>query len=159
VDQTSAGHFDISDQLGARLILLGRMCEDGNGYAAWVAYRLCRLAGRALPEWLMSYFDRAARFLLDEYERDPTASRQVELGLGLGKPRTARGEADGNLSPRLQMQRVASAVLPGLVDDFAKEHGVTIQAAIKQLAPVLGYAGEHQWTRLRDAYKRSAVSA
>ena len=155
MDQTSSGHFDISDPLGARLMLLGRMCEDGNGYAAWVAYRLCRLSARAVPSWLTTYFDRAATFLLDEYERDQTASRQVELGLGLGKPREARADADGNFSTRLQMQQIGRALLPGIVDDFSKEEGVPIQTAIKRLAPVLGFAGEHQWTRLRDAYKRA----
>ena len=153
MDQTSSGRFDISDPLGARLMLLGKLCGDGNGYAAWVAYRLCRLSERDEPSWLTNYFDQAAAFLLDEYERDQTASRQVEFALGLGKPREARAEADGNLSPRLQMQRIARALLPGIVDDFAREHGIATQTAFKRLAPVLGYAGEDQWTRLRDAYK------
>ena len=152
---TSSGHFDISDPLGVRLILLGQLCKDGNGYAAWVAYRLCQQYARDVPSWLTNYFDRAATFLLDEYERDQTASRQIEIGLGLGKPREARDEADGNPSTRLQTQRIGRAMLPGIVDDFAKEHGIATQTAIKRLAPVLGYAGEDQWTRLRDAYKRA----
>lgn len=150
VDQPT---FDIADRLGTRLMLLGRMCGEGNGYAAWLAYRLCRAEGRAFPDWLTAYLDEAATFLLDEYHRDEKRDRRIEFALGLNAPQEHRAEAMRAKSTWQSMQIAVEALLPSVVDDYAKQHGLPTQTAIKRLAPSFGYSAE-QWTRLRDAYKR-----
>ena len=107
MDQDTAGRFDISDPLGARLILLGRMCEEGNGYAAWLAYRLCRAEERAQPTWLTAYLDRAAAFVLDEYHRGDPKERKIEFALGLNAIKKQRDDGLRPKSP-LELMRIAA---------------------------------------------------
>lgn len=159
MDHKSSGHFNISDPLGVQLHLLSSMCAEGsgdmcpkrNGYAAWLAYRLCREEGRPLPDWLTAYLDEAADFILGQYT-GPAAA--LVIGLSLSRPESQRLEAVGPVRPSeklAQWQAVAKAMLPRFVDDYASERGVAVQTAIKELAPSLGFAGD-QWTKLRDAY-------
>lgn len=154
LDQHSSNRFDIADRFGARLMMLGQMCSEGNGYAAWLAYRLCRSAGCALPDWLTAYLDGAAAFLLDEYNRGEKRDRQIEVKLGLNAPQEHRIDLLRATSPREWMQVAVEALLPGIVDDHMAQHSLPAQTAIKQLARTFGYPGE-QWTRFRDAYKRA----
>ena len=157
MDQESSGHLDIADSVGARLFVLGYLYREGNGYAAWAAYRLCHESGREWPEWLVAYFDDAARFLLDEYVRSEKRDRQIEKALCLGSPKTARLAlgATTDAAELAQWQNFTKSMLPGLIDDYAKANGVPTQTAIKYLAPTLGFEGEYQWTKLRDAYDRT----
>lgn len=154
VDHDAAGHFDISDPLGVSLLQLKKMCEDGNGFAAWLAYRLCRASGRGLPDWIATYLDEAAAFLLDSFHRGDTQGRILEKGLKLNAVKTQRDEALSDDRWRAIMQQNVEALLPRLVDDYAVQKGLPTQTAIRQLAPALGYPGE-QWHRLRDAYNRA----
>lgn len=150
LDHDTSGRFDIADRLGVKLLQLEKLCDEGNGYAAWLAYRLCRADERALPDWILSYFDQTGAFLLDEYHRADTEGRNLEAAL---KVNAVKSQRDGVLGGG-RWRSFVEAMLPRLVDDYAAQHGLPTQAAIKQLAPTLGYPGE-QWTRLRDAYKRA----
>lgn len=150
---SSVNGLDISDPISVRLSVLGCLCREGNGYAAFAAYRLCQESGRDWPQWLVAYFDDAARFLLDEYARTEKRDREIEKALGLNSPeanRAAFTRSDGaDFERRLN---VIKAALPSLVDDYARKNRVKTQTAIKDLAKILGF--ENQWTRLRDAYDK-----
>jgi hypothetical protein len=155
MDHESSGHLDTSDPVGVRLFVLGYLCRDGNGYAAWAAYRLCQEKSRNWPEWLVAYFHEVARFLLDEYQRSEKRDRQIEAVLRLGSPKAARLALTTTDAAKLaQWQNFTKSILPGLIDDHAKAIGVPTQTAIKHLAPTLGFEGD-QWTQLRDAYDRA----
>lgn len=144
--------FDIADPLGANLLQLEKLCDEGNGYAAWLAYRLCRADARALPDWIFAYFDQAGAFLLDEYHRGDTEGRNLEAALKVNAVKSQRDEVLGGG----RWRSIVEGMLPRLVDDYAAQHGLPTQTAIKRLAPTLGYS-EGQWTQLRDAYRRSTA--
>ena len=154
MDQESSGRFDISDPLGIELHMLSFLQSEGNGFAAWVAYRLCREGDRDLPEWLVAYFDQAADFLLDEYQREHARDRQIEQKLGLHKPTTNRSAAMRVPSEPEELFSAVRWFLPDLVDDIAAAHGTAAQTVIKAMTPKIGLADE-QWTKLRDAYNSS----
>jgi hypothetical protein len=154
--ESSANILDISDPYSVRLAVLGCLCSDGNGYAAWEAYRVCRDNRIAWPQWLTDYFDGAARFLLDEYVRDDKRDRQIEKALNLGSPKTNQTAASDSTSEAgkiAQWQAVTKSMLPGIIDDYATTNNVRVQTAIKELASTLGFQ-DAQWTQLRDAYDK-----
>ena len=159
--ESSPKRLDISDPNGVRLAVLGSLCHDGNGYAAWEAYRVCRDNRIAWPDWLIDYFDGSARFLLDEYARDDKRDRQIEKALKLGSPKRNQSSVLGSTSRAAELaqwQRITKSALPELVDDYAASKNLAPQTAIKQLAQVLGFEGD-QWTRLRDAYDKAKRSS
>ena len=65
--------------------LHARYRKTGNPLACWDAYSLARKKGEPIPEWVLAYFDRAARNLLSPKNEAKDVPRCLEFSDGKTK--------------------------------------------------------------------------
>lgn len=122
----------------SELVEVERRCfkETGNPMHAWAAFRLARVVGSPIPDWVLKYLDQCSRELLSLSSHSSAQGTGKDLGPAIAK--TFGLASKGRGSPLVTYHadwmvfgaNVRSRMLNGdkeyiAVEEVAKEHAVS----------------------------------
>jgi hypothetical protein len=133
---------------------------EGNSLRAWNVYRMYRLMGRPIPDWVLEYFDRAGDALMalqSEHDRGAVKNPAVAIAEALGMKKPGRSGAYNVFSDMDRERRKwlgYAAEVKGHIEQGSKE-----DIAIEFVAKTAGvhYSTVYRaWARAKEEFPELA---